>query len=91
MYFHLEQKSFCMPLVYSNDYFGTDMGKWLVDLHVPIVSVRVDLPIQVITFDHSVSFVFLFGYNQMFFLKIQDCFHSKYFMFTIKLFCKYNI
>lgn len=33
-----------------------------------IVSVRVDLPIQVITFAHSVPFIFLFGYNQKFFL-----------------------
>ena len=78
MYFHLEQKSFCMPLVFLNGYFGTDRGKWLVDL--PIDSLRVDLAIQVITFAHSVPFIFLFGYNQKFFLSvtkialIQSCF-----------------
>ena len=56
MYFRIEQKAFCMTLVYLNDYFGTDRGKWLMGL--PIVSVSVDLPVHVIIFAHSVPFIF---------------------------------
>ena len=49
-------------------------------MDLPIDSLRVDLAIQVITFAHSVPFIFLFGYNQKFFLSvtkialIQSCF-----------------